>query len=567
MLSAFPAALVAAVLTPQTITLVSADSSGAHGNDVSKHQAISSDGRFVAFFSAASNLVAGDTNGVGDIFVRDLQSNLTTRVSVGTGGVQANAVSSAMAMSGDGRYVAFDSSADNLVPGDTNASYDVFVHDRQNASTVRASVSWLGGAASGHSVSPKLSLDGRYLAFSSIAPDLIAFDSNDSADVFVRDLQSGVTERVSLDFNGLEGTGHSWLPSISDDGRVVAFSSLCATLVPADFNSVEDVFVRDRATGLTTRVSVDSAGNEGNGASWEPALSGDGRFVAFTSHADHLTPGILTFTTNVFLHDRLTGSTTLVSRTPAGSSGIGYSWGPSISRDGQFIAFASSAKDLAPSNIGFSDDVFRFERTSGAISCLSLSPWGAMLGYPARRPSISADGRRVAFDCRSNALVSGDSNNVDDVFLCELSHAPTAYCTGATTTNGCTPSIGASGAPSASASSGFTIAVGAADGQRSGLVFYGVSGPVALSWAAGSTSFMCVKGPTQRMPPQSTGGTPAACDGTLAVDFLAFLAANPGAIGQPLAAGMRVNAQAWMRDPPAPKASSLSDALEFEITP
>lgn len=567
MLSALQLIAAFALLSPQTISLVSVDSAGVQGNHMSRDQAISANGRFVAFYSIATNLTPGDSNAAGDIFVRDLQSNVTTRVSVGAAGVQANAVSGRMAISGDGRYVAFEGLASNLVPGDSNGEPDVFVHDRHSAQTIRASVSWFGGDAAGRSLEPSFSADGRYLAFASTAPDLIAFDSNDSVDVFVRDLQSGTTERVSIDVNGLEGNGHSKDPSISDDGRFVAFSSFCATLVPTDFNGLEDVFVHDRLTDVTTRVSVDSAGVEGDGVSYQPALSGDGRFVAFTSYANQLTPGVTSFTVNIFVHDRLTGATSLVSRTPAGASGLGWSSSPTISRDGRFIAFVSDANDLLPGDNGIADDVFLFDRLSAGMARLTVSPWGAQTGYPAHRPSVSADGGRVVFDCSSNALVLGDTNNITDVFVCETSPAPTAYCTGATTTNGCTPSIAGFGMPSASASSGFTIAVSTADGQRSGLFFYGVSGPVALSWAPGSTSYMCVKGPTQRTPLQSTGGTFAACDGVLALDFLAFVSANPGALGQPLAAGARIDAQAWMRDPPAPKASNLSDALKFDVTP
>jgi hypothetical protein len=141
------------------------------------------------------------------------------------------------------------------------------------------------------------------------------------------------------------------------------------------------------------------------------------------------------------------------------------------------------------------------------------------------------------------------------------------YCTSSTTTNGCNPTMGASGTPSASATSGFTLSCTAVEGQKSGILFYGISGPNAVPWATGSTSFLCVKTPTQRTPTQSSGGTLNACDGVLSIDFLAYLAANPGALGQPVGAGQQFHAQSWFRDPPAPKTTNLSDGIRFTTCP
>jgi hypothetical protein len=142
-----------------------------------------------------------------------------------------------------------------------------------------------------------------------------------------------------------------------------------------------------------------------------------------------------------------------------------------------------------------------------------------------------------------------------------------SYCTAGTTTNNCVAAISATGTPSATAGSGFTITATNVEGQKSGLIFYGISGPNAAPWASGSTSFLCVKPPTQRTPAQNAGGTTDLCDGTLSVDWNAFLATHPGALGQPFVGGETVHAQAWFRDPPAPKTTSLSDGLEFVVCP
>jgi len=143
----------------------------------------------------------------------------------------------------------------------------------------------------------------------------------------------------------------------------------------------------------------------------------------------------------------------------------------------------------------------------------------------------------------------------------------TPYCTAGTTTNGCVPAISANGTASVAASSGFTLVVSNVEGQKQGLIFYGISGRAASAWGVGGTSFLCVKSPTQRMAAQDTGGTAGSCDGTLSRDWLAFLSATPTALGAPFSAGAIVQAQGWFRDPPAPKTTNLSNALEFTLVP
>jgi Tol biopolymer transport system component len=276
------------------------------GNSFSGDPAISADGRYVAFASAATNLVLGDTNGQQDIFVHDRVTGTTERVSVDSAGAQANGASGVygLSISSDGRYVAFQSDATNLVVGDTNNASDVFVHDRQSGTTERVSVDSAGMQGNGGSDYPSISADGRYVAFVGGATNLVPGDTNGQPDIFVHDRVTGTTERVSVDSAGAQANGASDAASISADGRYVAYGSLASNLVPGDTNGVEDVFLHDRQLGITERISVNSAGFQGNNLSDGPSISGDVRFVAFYSLATNLVAGSLDGVFEVFVRDR-----------------------------------------------------------------------------------------------------------------------------------------------------------------------------------------------------------------------------------------------------------------------
>jgi Tol biopolymer transport system component len=221
---------------------VSLGPGGVQANGESSRPALSADGRFVAFDSEADNLVSGDTNGTTDIFVRDRKTGTTTRVSLGPHGAQANGGSGDSSLSADGRYVAFDSGASNLVPGDTNEVHDVFVRDRKTGKTARVSVGPRGAQANNVSFDPSISADGRFVVFYSNASNLVPGDTNDTWDVFVHDRKTGRTTRASL----FGQSTITFRPAISADGRYVAFSSEAGNLVPGDTNGVRDVFVYTR---------------------------------------------------------------------------------------------------------------------------------------------------------------------------------------------------------------------------------------------------------------------------------------------------------------------------------
>src|ERR1043166_2220040 len=237
----------------------------------------------------------------------------TERVSVATGGAQANGNSVAPAISKDGRYVAFYSTATNLVGADTNRARDVFVHDRQTGATTRVSVANDGSQANGESFAPAISGDGRYVAFSSSASNLVAGDQNGADDIFVRDRVANTTTRVSIGLGGAEPNAGSFAPAISADGNVVAYESDAANLVSGDTNGVRDVFVFDRTNGSTARVRVGTAGDEGDAPSGQAALDADGGIVAYSSFADNLITLDENFTADVFVFERATHTTTRVS--------------------------------------------------------------------------------------------------------------------------------------------------------------------------------------------------------------------------------------------------------------
>ncbi|MEG3991140.1 calcium-binding protein, partial [Microcoleus sp. S28C3] len=339
------------------ITRVSVDSAGNQGNQglySFTSPSISPDGRFVAFHSSASNLVPGDTNNNSDIFVRDTLTNTTTRVSVDSAGNQANAGSFDPSTSTDGRFVAFVSDASNLVPGDTNDANDIFVRDTLTNTTTRVSVDSAGNQTDkegyNYSSSPSISADGRFVAFRSYASNLVPGDTNDKSDIFVRDTLTNTTTRVSVDSAGNQANNAfvsvgrlslsgSSSPSISADGRFVAFDSYATNLVPEDTNNADDIFVRDILTNTTIRVSVDSAGNQGNSTSFEPSISANGRFVAFRSDATNLVPGDTNNIDDIFVRDILTNTIIRVSVDSAGNQGNSTSFEPSISANGRFVAF------------------------------------------------------------------------------------------------------------------------------------------------------------------------------------------------------------------------------------
>lgn len=392
--------------------------SGAQGTGDSEPAAVSRNGRYILFQSSASDLVPGDTNGYPDVFLFDRWTGKTELISVSTGGMQGNSYSSAASMTDDGRYIAFNSYATNLVPGDTNAEFDGFVRDRRTGVTRRVTVSRTGAQGNERSFVTGFSGNGRYLSILSDASNLVPGDTNQAADGFVRDQRSGAISRVTVSHTGRQGSHPSESPQsgppvLSHNGRYAAFTSDASNLVPGDTNGSADVFVRDRWAGTTRRVSVSSAEVPGNLSSGGPAISADGRYVMFLSDASNLVPGDTAGFADVFVRDRWAGTT---RRIEARLTGRNYP-DASMSDDGRYVSFLSEASDLVPGDTNGWQDVFVNDRRTGVTRLASVTATGAPANGFSSRAVMSRSGRYVLFSSYASNLVPGDTNIGTDVFL------------------------------------------------------------------------------------------------------------------------------------------------------
>jgi len=421
----------APTVTPGTHQ-VSLAADGSQPDARSNQPSISSDGRYVAFTSEASNLVADDTNGVTDVFVRDMLTGTTTRVSLATDGTQGDKVSYWPYISANGRYTAFVSEATNLVLNDNNEVADVYVHDNKTGKTEVASVSSDGTLGNDLSFWASLSSDGRYVAFMSAATNLLDSDQNHDWDVFVHDMKTGETKRISLASDGAESNAQSEYPVISADGRYVAFASDATNLVAGDTNGYRDVFEYDRKSGEIIRISVASDGTQANEGTelGAIAISGDGKFVAFASMASNLVADDTNQVWDIFVHDRLTGLTSRVSVANDGTQANAGSYGVSITADGRYVAFGSNATNLVSGDTNGVQDVYIYDRQTNQVALVSVAddgtqgdlPSGFTLVAPggvdiAYGSLISSDGRTVIFMSNASNLVEHDDNWKQDIYL------------------------------------------------------------------------------------------------------------------------------------------------------
>lgn len=397
----------------------SLSSQQAEGDNVSSNAFVTADGRYVAFNSNAGNLVAGDANAVTDVFVRDTVLGTTIRASLGDDESEGAFGSTCAGISADGRYVCFRSVSGNLVGGDTNGVHDVFVRDLVAGTTIRVSVADDETEANDLSTQASLSSGGRYVAFTSPATNLAAGDTNGRVDVFLRDTLLNTTVRVSVADNEAESDADSADPTVSADGRLVAFETPATNLVAGDANASTDVFVRDLLAGTTTRVSVADDESEGNGLSHRGRISADGRFVAFGSAASNLPAGggDLNGTSDVFVRDLLAGTTQRVSLSDTGNEIATDSTHPTISADGRYIAYRSGDSTQVPGDSNGFDDIFRRDSVAKTTMRISVADGGAQPNQSSSIPRISADGRFVVYESSATNLVPGDANGDSDVFI------------------------------------------------------------------------------------------------------------------------------------------------------
>lgn len=415
-------ALISWVVAIWTLLLFSACGGGGSGGGVPP-AAGSAPGDFVAFGSAASNMVAGDANGMMDVFVHNRTTGATARVSVDSAGGEANDQSSGPALSADGRFVAFDSSATNLAAGDTNGVRDIFIHDRSTGITSRCCVSGKGAEnGNGSSLNAAISGDGSIFAFESSATNLAGNDTNLASDIFAFYGDTKELTRVSVDSAGNEGNGNSFVPALSADGRFVFYESASSNLVANDTNGVSDIFRYDRLNpGSVLRVSVrtftPSVPSAANGHSTQPAVPADGNcLVAFTSQATNLAVDFNS-STDIFVHDSCLGITTRVSVDSTGNEANAGSLAPAFSADGRLVAFQSFASNLVANDMNGAVDIFVHDRTTGATTRVSVDSAGGESNGGSFGPALSADGRFVSFHSLATNLVAGDTNAQQDIFV------------------------------------------------------------------------------------------------------------------------------------------------------
>jgi Tol biopolymer transport system component/putative cell wall-binding protein len=408
-----------------------ADDESQADHDSSYRAAISANGRFVVFVSGAANLVPDDTNGFYDVFVRDRQNGTTERVSVASDGSQGNDHSglSGVSIGADGRYVVFGSEALNLLaPSDEAGMGVIYLRDRQNGTTTRVSETPAGALPDGSSWDPSISADGRYVAFVSSAGDIVAGDTNGANDVFVRDLQEETTERVSLTNGGQQADGHSWACAISGDGLSVAFQSSATNLVVGDTNARDDIFVRDIQAGTTVRASVSNNEYPSNDGSYDPAISADGRYVAFPSDASNLVSGDTNYRRDAFVRDLVAGTTVRASVSSSEAQGNLSSGSRSISADGRYVAFLSFASNLVPGDTNGLEDVFVRDLVAGTTTRVNTSGSGTQAnGATWMSAALSADGTCVVFESEASNLVAGDTNGVSDIMVAANRLEPVVY--------------------------------------------------------------------------------------------------------------------------------------------
>ena len=425
-----------ALAAPNDLTLSSRATGGAKANGVASTSAtrqFSANGRLVVFMSRATNLSPDDTDINNDVYVRDLVTGTTTLLSRATGatGVKGNLDSVAPTISADGARVAFFSKASNLDPTDTDQDDDVYVRDLQTNTTtlVSRATGVAGPKGDDQSLSPSISADGTKVSFSSFAGlDPADDESIRRLDVYLRNLSSATTTLVSraTGASGAKGNGASFLSSISSDGTKIAFTSVATNLNAADSDSSNDVYLRDLSANTTTLLSRanGASGAKGNGASGFPTISADGQEVAFESSSTNLAAADTDFFNDIYVRDIGANTTTLASRASgaAGPSGNGSHLLASISADGTRVAFQTSSTNLAPADTDATSDIYVRDLASQTTTLESCSSgtYGAKGNADSAGAVMAPDGSKVGFVSSASNLDPADPDGNSDVFQREL---------------------------------------------------------------------------------------------------------------------------------------------------
>jgi Tol biopolymer transport system component len=410
---------------PNVITMVSVSSADLPSNGISTNSAISDDGRWIAFQSVATDLFSGDTNATTDVFLHDRVTGTTTLMSTSSAGTKLAKGGTGVVLSGDGKKLGFMSESALLVPNDTNGNFDVFIKDVQSGQVLLVSATPGGTPGNDQSGPLWLNEDGNIATFMSRANDLVAGDSNGTSDIFVRDMAAGVTERISVATDGTQADAGSLDPMSTPDGRFVVFTSKADNLAPGDTNGQNDVYVRDRLLGTTELMSCAPDGTVGDNDSSFPAISADGRWVGFQSRASNLVPGDTDVLMDVFVKDRLTGAVEMISVTIDGTVQEGGSDSPDLSSDGRFVVFGSQADNLipyGPTPHHEDHEIFLRDRLMGTTRQISLTPDGHQANLGSINPQMNDAASVIAFETYATDIVAGyvDANDVTDIVAADL---------------------------------------------------------------------------------------------------------------------------------------------------
>ncbi|MBK7644201.1 MAG: hypothetical protein IPJ19_14345 [Planctomycetes bacterium] len=562
-----PAALAATLfalpcsLAQSPIERTSLSSSGQEPNAASWSAGLSADGRFALLLSYASNLVANDTNGGRDVFLRDRLLGTTERVNVSSSGAQANAAAVDCALSADGRFACFSSTATNLIPNDTNpANEDVFVRDLGVGTTEVVSVDSAGVQLAGTSYWGSLSADGRFVLFRSNAAVPAGLPVYR---LWRHDRQTGQTDLVDLLPASYTRQSSSNYPSMSADGRFVAFQVLAQTTGTSTYRA--RIFVFDAQSGSAIEASTSPAGAPANLDSMQPLIAPDASVVAFLGWSSNLVAGFTPDNAGaLFVHDLASGANEVVSTDSSGNVSHGSNFFVhGLSNGGRYISLVGQGSALVTGDTNASWDVFVKDRVSGSTRRVSVTPSGQQLDEGGWDGSLTPDGRYLSLYTTAAMLVAGDTNGVEDSFVVDLQPAAAqVYCSALVNSQGCLPAISGTGTASASSAQPFTIACVGLLNQRPVRMAYSVT-PAAIVFQGG---LLCIDQPITRLVAQSSGGSASGtdCSGVFNYDF------NPriqSGLDPRLVPGTLVCAQVFARDPLAAGGYSLSAGLAFSVQP
>ena len=545
--------------------------SGAGANGDSYWPSLSADGKRLAFYTSSSNLVGPDTNGKPDVVVLYIDSHQFEMVSVSSNGTQGDGFNGGPVISGDGRKIVFGSLSTNLDPRDTDSAMDVYQRDLDAKTTRLVSIRRGPGSTPTGVERWATNYDGRFVAFLSTDHNFPVQGSTRWGGVYFVDMLTEAFELISVNAAGVPADFYCNSPTISGDGRFVAFQTPAKNLGLENLHGRMQAWVKDRVSGFLRPVSVLPSGTFSRFGCTDNtmSMSYDGRFIAFCGFLPELT-GTEPWSIysdkfhGVAVRDMLTGTTENAYFAAGGQRPNNPCKLPRISMDGRFVSYVSHATNLVPGIKEGPDQVYRYDRQTGALRLMSTSNAGEPANSGTIALNLSGDGRTVAFESFASNLVPGDAGLSQDIFVrsCERDLVGT-HCAPSVSSSGCLPHLAARGAPSLSQAHSFEVHASQVPPGVNAMLLISTSGPW-LEPIRGH-QYLCIKPPLLVTSPfQTTGTSRTSCSGTFSFDLNAYWAANPS---QAPAPGSLVFLQAWCADPASGVGASMSDSLFFELAP